>query len=93
MREKGVDAGLVLGRFEDELGFAAFLLDCVVMAHGDRSVGIAVQGGADTEDDEIHTIGENCQAQEAEKCGAEGAPQPLPEIGRRGLVHEAELYA
>ena len=93
MREERVDASLVLRRLEDELGFAILLPDCIVMADRDRAVGVAVQGSANAEYDEIHAIGENCQAQDAEKRGAKDPPQPLSQIRRRGLVHEAELYA
>jgi len=61
------------------------------MVDDDGSVGIAVQGQANVENSEIHAKREYRCDQNAQKCGSESSPQPLPEIGDRGLIHEAEL--
>ena len=91
MREQCVDAGFRLGRIEDELSFPVLLQYGVVMVDDHGSVGVAVQGHANVEDGEIHAKRQYRCGQNAQKCGSESSPQPLPEIGDRGLIHEAEL--
>jgi len=91
VREQSVDAGFRLGRIEDELGFPVLLQDSVVMVDDHGSVGVAVQGQANVEDGEIHAKRQYRCGQNAQKRGSETTPQPLSEIGSRGLIHEAEL--
>ena len=89
--EQSVDAGFGLGRIEDELSFPILLQDSVVMVHDDGTVGVAIEGQANVEEGEIHAKREYRCGQNAHKRGSENSPQPLPEIGDRGLIHEAEL--
>ena len=91
MGEQSINAGFGLGRIEDELSFPILLKDSVVMVHDDGTVGVAVQGQANVEDGEIHAKGEYRCGQNDQKRSSENSPQPLPEIGDRGLIHEAEL--
>ena len=49
--EKRVDAGLRLGRIEEEFSLAVFLLDCVVMGDCNLSESLAAAG---------HTIMKHC---------------------------------
>ena len=89
--EQSVDAGFGLGRIEDELSFPILLQDSVVMVHDDGTVGVPVPGQANAENGEIHAKREYRCGQNAQKRGSENSQQPLPEIGDRGLIHEAEL--
>ena len=91
MGEQSINAGFGLGRIEDELSFPILLQNSIVMVHDDGTVGVAVQGEANVEEGEIHAKREYRCGQNAQKRGSENSPQPLPEIGDRGLIHEAEL--
>ena len=91
MREQRVDAGFGLGWIEDELGFAVFLRNGVVVADGYRSVGAAVEGDANVEDREVYAKGEDGRSQDAEQRSAEDSAQPFPEVGRGMSGHDAEL--
>ena len=93
VREECVDARLGLGRIEDELGLAIFLRDGVIVVHGDRPVGAPVGQNTKTKNGEISAKNQDRRPQNGEQRGAKDSPQQLPQIGLRGLVHEAELYA
>lgn len=89
MGEQRVDATLRLGWIEDELRLPAFLGDCVVVIHGDGSVGVPVGRDAQAKDQKVDNEGK-C------RCSDKGQGQiqkpPLEtgsEVRCRGRRHGA----
>ena len=85
-----IHAGLRRGRIEDELSPSTPLLYCVVMAHDDRPVGIAVCCQTQPEQSEIDTERKDRCSGDKKNQAEKDSPQALPELCRRHR-HEARL--
>lgn len=76
MRKQGVDAGLGLGRIEDELRFTVLLQNGIVMVHGYRTVGGSAGAGAKAEDGVVQAVSERGRRNCDEDGANEYPPQP-----------------
>ena len=91
MWEQGVDAVFILRGFEDELGFAVFLGNGVVVAYGHGAVRIAVCSHSDPEYREIDGIGQDGDPGNKDDDPQKDSPQMLPQVWFTGFRHEARL--
>lgn len=91
MREECIHAGLRRWRIEDELRFAVFLRNRVVVIHSHRSVGIPFREHAHFEDGVIQDPAKSGDSDESEDGCDEPSAKTSAEVWDRQLRHEARL--
>lgn len=83
-----MDAGLGLGRIEDEFCFAIFLQDGIVAVYGNLSEGL----GAVAKYDGVNGIGEKCSADHSKDPDKNQSTCNTPERSSEERTHGVQLY-
>jgi hypothetical protein len=86
-----VDAGLRLGRIEDEFGLAAFLRYRVVTADRDLSVGLAIRSDPVAEHSKVDRVCQSRQAHCRREPNHDHSQQPTFEFGARHSGHRRAI--
>ena len=91
MREQCVHASLSLRRIEDQLSLTIFLQYRVVVIDGHGTISVSVRRRSDPEHGEVDSIYQSGHTEQAQSGAHEQSSQPISEVWRGGLRHEARL--
>jgi hypothetical protein len=92
MGKQRVDAGLRLGRIEDEFGLAIFLLYCVVAVYCDLAERLAFGHDAIAEGNVVRSVADQCDAANNKECGQDQALEKMFDWLSQCSTHGVPLY-
>lgn len=84
-------ASLSLRRIEDQLSLTILLQYRVVVIHGHGTIGVPVRRRSDSEHGEVDSVCQSGYTEHGQNDAHEQSSQPISEVWRGGLSHEARL--